>query len=101
MLTGQRLKDLAYDFSEITVSTMTRANETASFIQKYLPALPTSHCALLVEGAPVPPEPPVGHWKPEAYVSGFIRVQNKVKFRKKMFRDVFTFYCCKIPLHSF
>uniref|UniRef100_A0A1B6EGW0 Serine/threonine-protein phosphatase PGAM5, mitochondrial n=1 Tax=Clastoptera arizonana TaxID=38151 RepID=A0A1B6EGW0_9HEMI len=67
-LTGQRLKDLGYEFSQIIVSTMTRANETAGFIQKILPSeLPVTHCSLLVEGAPIPPEPPVGHWKPEAY----------------------------------
>ena len=48
---------------------MIRAVETANLIRKQLPLdLPVSLDPLLAEGAPIPPEPPVGHWKPEVYV---------------------------------
>ena len=49
---------------------MTRAEETASIIAKSLPDdIPREECDLLREGAPIPPEPPVGSWRPEASVS--------------------------------
>lgn len=48
---------------------MARAIETAQQISTSLPNVPVEQCALLEEGAPVPPDPPVGHWKPEVYVS--------------------------------
>lgn len=67
--TGERLKVLGYPFNKIHVSTMTRAIETAQLISESLPDVPVEQCALLEEGAPVPPDPPVGHWKPEVYVS--------------------------------
>lgn len=47
---------------------MTRAAETAGLIQEFLPGVPTASSDLLREGAPIPPEPPVGHWRPEAQV---------------------------------
>ena len=47
---------------------MTRAKETADIIHKQLPELPREESDLLREGAPIPPEPPVGHWRPEASV---------------------------------
>lgn len=47
---------------------MTRAQETAQIIQACLPNVPVESCSLIEEGAPVPPEPAVGHWKPELYV---------------------------------
>lgn len=48
---------------------MTRAQETAKLIAKFLdPTLATRDCSLIEEGAPVPPEPPVGHWRPEPHV---------------------------------
>lgn len=72
--TGQRLKELDIPYTEIVRSTMTRAQETGSIIIKNL-TLPIDcqvvDCPLLVEGAPVPPEPAVGHWKPENYVSEY------------------------------
>lgn len=67
-LTGQRLKDLGVPFSRLVYSTMTRATETAQLIHAYLEPLPLEPCELIREGAPVPPEPPVGSWKPEAKV---------------------------------
>ena len=48
---------------------MPRALETADIIHKHLPDLPRESDALLCEGAPIPPEPPVGHWKPEKHVN--------------------------------
>lgn len=46
-----------------------RAVETADLIRKELPAdIPVAMDPLLAEGAPIPPEPPVGHWRPEVYV---------------------------------
>ena len=50
---------------------MVRAIETASLIRKELQLtdLPVSMDPLLAEGAPIPPEPPVGHWKPEVFVN--------------------------------
>jgi len=51
---------------------MTRAMETCSLIQKHLPAnLPLKSSDLLREGAPVSPDPPSRHWKPELYVRLF------------------------------
>jgi len=47
---------------------MCRARETANIISKHLPNVPVNTCDLLQEGAPFPPEPPVGHWKPEFHV---------------------------------
>ena len=49
---------------------MSRAKETAQLILKHLPSdLPVEETPCLAEGAPIPPEPPVGHWRPEYYVS--------------------------------
>jgi hypothetical protein len=47
---------------------MKRANETAQIILNSLPNVPVSDCSLLEEGAPVPPEPRVGSWRPEPSV---------------------------------
>lgn len=68
---------------------MTRAVETADVVAQYLPNVPRSSDDLLREGAPYPPEPAVGHWKPEAHVSvshsqglNFQRVKEEQKKRK-------------------
>ena len=66
--TGQRLKDLNKPYTILVQSSMTRAKETASVIQKYLPDVPVKQCDMLREGAPIPPEPPVGQWRPEPQV---------------------------------
>lgn len=63
--TGKRLQDLKKPYSSIVQSSMCRARETANIISKHLPSVPVNTCDLLQEGAPFPPEPPVGHWKPE------------------------------------
>ncbi|XP_023703133.1 serine/threonine-protein phosphatase PGAM5, mitochondrial-like isoform X2 [Cryptotermes secundus] len=66
-LTGQRLQELGLPYTRVVRSTMTRANETAQIILTSLPNIPVTDCCLLEEGAPIPPEPPVGSWKPEPY----------------------------------
>ncbi|XP_055609060.1 serine/threonine-protein phosphatase Pgam5, mitochondrial [Uranotaenia lowii] len=63
---GERLKALGIDFDKIIRSTMTRAQQTAKIIALSLPPLKLHDDAMLEEGAPIPPEPPVGHWRPEA-----------------------------------
>ncbi|BFZ19125.1 hypothetical protein BsWGS_22164 [Bradybaena similaris] len=64
-MTGQRLKDLDLPYSILISSTMTRAIETAEIINKYLPDIEHVTDDSLREGAPIPPEPPLGSWKPE------------------------------------
>ncbi|XP_049793637.1 serine/threonine-protein phosphatase PGAM5, mitochondrial isoform X1 [Schistocerca nitens] len=66
-LTGQRLKELDMPYTCLIRSTMARAVETAKIIHSYLPDVPVQDCNMLEEGAPIPPEPPVGHWKPEVF----------------------------------
>ncbi|KAG5894720.1 hypothetical protein JTB14_006140 [Gonioctena quinquepunctata] len=65
--TGQRLKELEFPYTDIVKSTMCRAQETGSIISELLLNVPVSNCDFLREGAPVPPEPPIGGWKPENY----------------------------------
>lgn len=48
---------------------MTRAQETGKIISGKLPAVPLENCSLIEEGAPIAPEPPIGHWRPEPSVS--------------------------------
>lgn len=67
--TGLRLGELDHPYSLIVRSTMSRAQETSKIIEKNLPHVPTKDDSLLEEGAPIPPEPPVGHWKPEKFVT--------------------------------
>lgn len=67
--TGARLKSLKINFNKMTRSTLSRAQETGKIISESLPEVPVDLDDLLVEGAPIPPEPPVGHWRPEKSVS--------------------------------
>jgi len=68
-LTGLRLKELGLPYSRVVQSTMSRATETAQIITKELPNVPVSSCNFLREGAPIKPDPPSAHWRPEAHVS--------------------------------
>lgn len=70
-VTGQRLKELGIKFDRVVASTMTRAQETMELIVKEVEfdKSKVEHCNYIREGAPAIPEPPVGHWKPEAHVS--------------------------------
>ncbi|XP_050302247.1 serine/threonine-protein phosphatase Pgam5, mitochondrial-like isoform X2 [Anthonomus grandis grandis] len=65
--TGKRLAELNLPYTEIVKSTMTRAQETGSIISQFLPNVSVTHCDLLREGAPIPPEPPLGNYRPERY----------------------------------
>ncbi|XP_038619577.1 serine/threonine-protein phosphatase PGAM5, mitochondrial isoform X2 [Tachyglossus aculeatus] len=65
-LTGRRLATLGLKFDKIVHSSMTRAAETTDIISKYLPGVRKISTDLLREGAPIEPDPPVSHWKPEA-----------------------------------
>ncbi len=48
---------------------MIRAIQTADIIRKHLDTeLNVVMDDILKEGAPIPPEPPVGHWQPEFHV---------------------------------
>ena len=68
--TGERLKALNLPYTKVIHSSMTRAQETARQIHKFvLPQADMKQCDMLREGAPIPPEPPLNHWKPEATVS--------------------------------
>lgn len=67
-LTGERLHELAFPYSKVVYSTMTRATETAKIILTKLENVEVEQCDLLREGAPIPPEPPIGSWKPEMHV---------------------------------
>lgn len=72
---------LNHPWTSITQSTMTRAMETCSLIKKHLPdSIPLTSSDLLREGAPVPPDPPSRHWKPELYVSNFYSVSKAWNF---------------------
>lgn len=85
-LTGDRLKQLNLPYSRIVYSTMTRAAETARIIIERLDNVEeVEHCDLLREGAPVPPEPPIGSWKPEMhfYADG---ARIEAAFRKYVHR---------------
>ena len=68
-LTGRRLKALGNKYTVLINSTMLRAKETADIIAQYLPDVNRESCDLLREGAPYPPEPPIGNWRPETNVS--------------------------------
>ncbi|XP_022902844.1 serine/threonine-protein phosphatase Pgam5, mitochondrial isoform X2 [Onthophagus taurus] len=62
--TAKRLRELGLPYTDIIKSTMSRAQETGHVISQHLPDVPVKECHMLREGAPIPPEPPVGHWKP-------------------------------------
>lgn len=98
---GERLKQLGFDFDRIVRSTMTRAQETAKIMALSLPELKLCDDAMLEEGAPIPPEPPVGHWRPE--VSQFFEDGARIEaaFRKYFHRaepdqkqDTYTLVVC-------
>lgn len=65
--TGERLKELGFPYDKLISSTMTRAVETAGIIHKYVPELKWDQTDMLREGAPIPPEPPIGHWREERH----------------------------------
>lgn len=84
--TGQRLAQLNIKWDKMVVSTQVRAQETAEIIAQSLRSVPVEHCSLIREGAPIPPEPPVNHWKPEP--AQFYRDGARIEaaFRKYFYR---------------
>ncbi|KAL0114986.1 hypothetical protein PUN28_010508 [Cardiocondyla obscurior] len=66
-ITGKRLAELNLPYSLIVRSTMTRALETSKIIEQSLIKVPVENDSLLIEGAPIPPEPPIGQWKSEKH----------------------------------
>lgn len=67
--TGERLNALQIPFDKMIRSTMTRAQETGKIISTNLTNIPIENCSLIEEGAPIAPQPPIGHWHPEPHVS--------------------------------
>uniref|UniRef100_A0A1B0C8W4 Serine/threonine-protein phosphatase PGAM5, mitochondrial n=2 Tax=Lutzomyia longipalpis TaxID=7200 RepID=A0A1B0C8W4_LUTLO len=65
--TGDRLKLLQINWDKMIKSTLLRAQETGSIISTSLPQVPVENCSLLEEGAPIPPEPPIGHFLREFF----------------------------------
>uniref|UniRef100_A0A336MRQ6 Serine/threonine-protein phosphatase PGAM5, mitochondrial n=1 Tax=Culicoides sonorensis TaxID=179676 RepID=A0A336MRQ6_CULSO len=64
--TGKRLNSLTLPWDLMIQSTMMRAQQTGDLIAKELGQnIKIEHCPLIEEGAPIPPEPTVGHWRPE------------------------------------
>lgn len=88
-MTGKRLAELAIPFTTIVRSTMTRAQETSKIIEKSLGNIPVEDDSLIIEGAPIPPEPPIGNWRAEKYVSFLF------------FCFYFCFYFVKINFNMF
>jgi len=84
--TGKRLKELNFPYSSLVQSSMCRARETARVISGHLPEVPVNTCDLLQEGAPFPPEPPVGHWKPEFHQFYRDGARIEAAFRKYFHR---------------
>lgn len=85
-LTGQRLAELKIPIDDVVISTMTRAQETGNIILDQLPhreLLSIQHDSLIEEGAPIPPEPKVGHWRPEPSVRYFL--SSSLSFLKVSF----------------
>nr|XP_034955220.1 serine/threonine-protein phosphatase PGAM5, mitochondrial isoform X2 [Zootoca vivipara] len=99
-LTGQRLASLGLKFDKIVHSSMTRATETTNIISKHLPGVKKSSTDLLREGAPIEPNPPSSHWKPEAvYYEDGARIE--AAFRNYIHRadvkqeeDSYEIYVC-------
>lgn len=83
--TGDRLKILQLPFDKMIRSTMTRAQETGKIISTHIANIPIENCSLIEEGAPIAPQPPIGHWHPEPHVS---LVLNK---KKTIFKFYFFF----------
>ena len=74
-ITGKRLAEIRQNYKNITnvsltMSTMTRATETARIILQHFSDIPYQSCDLIREGAPCEPVPNVlnGVWDPDPHV---------------------------------
>jgi len=87
-LTGERLKDLSLPYTRFVHSTMTRATETAEIIMDKMDKVDETveKCDLLREGAPIPPEPPIGTWRPEMHQFYSDGARIEAAFRKYVHR---------------
>ncbi|XP_018017049.1 serine/threonine-protein phosphatase PGAM5, mitochondrial isoform X1 [Hyalella azteca] len=87
-LTGERLNELDLPITRLVYSTMTRATQTAQIMMKHMKqqidTVETSD--LLREGAPIPPEPPLGGWKPERHQFFADGARIEAAFRSYMHR---------------
>ncbi|KAE9551037.1 hypothetical protein FO519_005737 [Halicephalobus sp. NKZ332] len=85
-LLGKRLAESGINFTSLTMSTMTRAMETAGLILEKMPALKSKSDSILEEGAPYPPEPDAVHWRPskKKFFSEGARIE--AAFRKYIHR---------------
>lgn len=79
--TGERLKILQIPFDKMIRSTMTRAQETGKIISTIVANVPIENCALIEEGAPIAPQPPIGHWRPEPHVRTYVPILHQFLFR--------------------
>ncbi|CAC5360383.1 PGAM5 [Mytilus coruscus] len=59
------LKEIGHDYSVLVSSTMTRAKQTVDIVTKSIPDVSQEETDILREGAPIPPEPPIGNLRPE------------------------------------
>ncbi|XP_046944629.1 LOW QUALITY PROTEIN: serine/threonine-protein phosphatase PGAM5, mitochondrial-like [Lynx rufus] len=64
--TWLRLASLGLNFNNIVHSSVTRAIDTTAVVSEHLPGVSKVSADLRREGAPIEPDPPVSHWKPEA-----------------------------------
>ena len=103
--TGRRLKELFLPYSVIHYSTMVRATETALIISKSLPGVPTKTTDMLREGAPMEPEPPSTHWRPEHHVRNrscpvYLQFETQVHHLSDAFYQMLLLLCvCVVVVH--
>ena len=97
--TGERLKALNIPFDKMIRSTMTRAQETGKIISTHIANIPIENCSLIEEGAPIAPQPPIGHWVPEPSVSLFIKTHIG-GFTHKCFLNSSSFCAAVLPRWS-
>lgn len=69
--------------TEKSLLQMTRAQETGKLILKQLEnvdKLKIENDSLIEEGAPIPPEPRVGHWRPHSHVRKYLKKITNLLF---------------------
>ncbi|XP_047680616.1 LOW QUALITY PROTEIN: serine/threonine-protein phosphatase PGAM5, mitochondrial-like [Prionailurus viverrinus] len=85
--TGLRLASLGLNFNKIVHSSMTRAIDTTAVVSEHLPGVSKVSADLRGgEGAPIEPDPPVSHWKPEAVQYDAAGARIEAAFRNHIHR---------------